>query len=73
MGVDMPADRGKALDKIALLLAQLGDRSISAQEADELTDKMSRLIWEVSEPTSQERRSMDYSIHDAAHHQLYIP
>jgi hypothetical protein len=73
MAVDIPADRDKALDNIALLLAQLGDRSISAQEADELTDRMSRLIWEVSEPTSQGRRSMDYSIHDAAHHQLYIP
>jgi hypothetical protein len=73
VGIDMHAASGKAIDKIAQLLAQIGDRSVSVQEADQLTDRMSQLIWEVSEPTSQSEQPIDYSIHDAAHHQLYTP
>jgi len=72
-GMSMFDTSGKALDKIAQLLAQNGDCSVSAQEAGQLTNRMSQLIWEISESTSQSEQLIDYSIHDAAHHQLYIP
>jgi hypothetical protein len=62
---------GNELDKMAQLLARIADRSVSAEEADQLTDRMSRLIWAVSEIDLQAKQTVDYSIHDAAHQQLH--
>jgi hypothetical protein len=45
MDLDVHAVDGNELDEIAQLLARIGNRSITAQEANHLTDRMSQLIW----------------------------